>query len=267
MLPMSENGENILKNVMIDKSAPGRDFIPLFSGEEQCANSHTFGPFVRDYYLIHFCLSGRGILHDKYGEHRISAGELFIIREGETTTYQADEVDPWHYLWIATVGKSADTLEDLPSVIGGNKDFFLRIKAAVDENETDPNIYCAFLYELLHLCSTEGAEKTTDKLSNVKRYIKYNYMMDINVDSISHIFGFERSYLYRIFKRRYGIGVKEYIVKVRMEKAKELLCAEASVREAAELVGYSDQFSFSKAFKTYSGSSPLSYKKEKKPTA
>lgn len=251
-----------MKNLIIDKISSNTDFIPLFSGEEECAPSHSFGPYIRDYCLIHFCLSGKGTLYDKNGEHKVEAGQFFIIREGETTTYRADESRPWHYIWIATVGKRADELEDCPTVAHGNEDFFGRIKAAVDKNDTNPYIYCAFLYELLHIAGKRNSDEQNDKISSIRRYVKYNYMLDINVESLARIFGFERSYLYRIFKQRYGIGVKEYIIKVRMEKAKELLLAGNSVKQTSELVGYSDEFSFSKAFKKHTNMSPLLYKKE-----
>ena len=249
-----------MKNLMIDKSGHEGDFIPLFSGEEICAPGHSFGPFVRDYYLIHFCISGKGTLYDKYGEHNIGAGQLFVIRESETTTYVADGNDPWHYLWIATLGSRADELEELPSVAECDPDLIDRLKKTVDKSETRPEIYCAYLYELYYLLSKKSEEDKNDKISSIRRYIKYNYMLDITVDSISRLFGFERSYLYRIFKRRYGLGVKEYIIKVRLDKAKELLRRGSSVSSTAELVGYSDEFAFSKAFKKYTNMSPLVYK-------
>ncbi len=250
-----------MKNIMIDKSENCKDFIPLFSGEEECSPHHSFGPYVREHYIIHFCLSGSGLLHDKYGEHRISAGDLFIIREGESTVYTADEFDPWHYIWIATVGRCADEFDGLPSVISSASGLFEKIKRTIDENETRPEIYCSYLYELLYLAGNKNPDERGNLPSKVKRYIKYNYMLDINVESISNLFGFERSYLYRVFKKHYGIGVKEYLVNIRMEKARALLPVENSVRRVASLVGYSDEFAFSKAFKRQFGLSPIEFKR------
>ena len=80
-----------MKDVMLTKANSAQDLIPLFIGEEECAKSHSFGPYVRDYHLIHFCISGKGRLWDKFGEHEIKAGDLFIIRNGETTGYTADK--------------------------------------------------------------------------------------------------------------------------------------------------------------------------------
>jgi AraC-like DNA-binding protein len=81
-------------------------------------------------------------------------------------------------------------------------------------------------------------------------------MHDLRVEELAHTFGFERSYLFRIFKARYGMSVKDYITKTRMENAKKLLMAGYTVCETAGLVGYEDEFNFSKAFKRYFGISP-----------
>ncbi len=250
-----------MKNIMIDKPLYGEDFLPLFSGEEKCESGHTFGPHIRDYYIIHFCLSGKGVLFDKYGEHKISAGELFIIRSGESTLYKADDTAPWHYLWIATLGSASEAFATLPSVIMCDRQFFGRIKETIDKNETRSEIYSSYLYELLYRSASPEGQRKADPLTKIKSYIDYNYMMNINVESISELFGFERSYLYRIFKARYSMSVKDYIIKLRMGKAAKLL-AYHSVKETASLVGYSDEFAFSKAFKGYFGSSPSYYAKD-----
>ena len=83
-------------------------------------------------------------------------------------------------------------------------------------------------------------------------------MNDISVEQISAIFGFERSHLYRIFKAKYGVGIKEHIIDVRMEAARDLLEEGYAVGVTAGAVGYKDEFNFSKAFKKYYGASPRS---------
>ena len=85
------------------------DIIPIYSGHEVCEKNHKHGPHIRDFYLVHFCLKGKGMLVDKFGSHTIRQGELFIIRPGEITTYLADGSDPWEYSWIAFVGDLSDT--------------------------------------------------------------------------------------------------------------------------------------------------------------
>ncbi len=239
------------------------DISPIFAGDEECAPGHQFGPAVRDYYLIHFCLDGRGTLRDKYGTHEIERGELFIIRPGEVTVYRADESEPWHYTWIAFSGKRAAKFNTGHSVYPYSEEIGKRLRLIIDKDDMAPERYIAILYDLMcELIFDDGEGEDEDKLHKVRKYIKYNYMHPLRVDMLARTFGFERSYLFRIFKARYGMSVKEYIIKTRMENAKKLLGSGYTVSEAAGLVGYEDEFNFSKAFKKYHGSSPSMIKKE-----
>ena len=93
-----------------------------------------------------------------------------------------------------------------------------------------------------------------------KKFINYSYMECIGAQEIAEKFGFERSYLFRIFKARYGVGVKEYLTAVRMEHAAQFLKSGQNVATVSSMVGYRDVFNFSKAFKKYYGISPAKYK-------
>ena len=65
---------------VINKSARFTDIIPLLAGEQICPPRHSFGPYVRSHYLIHYCLSGKGAFRDPRGEHTVNEGEIFVIR-------------------------------------------------------------------------------------------------------------------------------------------------------------------------------------------
>ena len=81
-------------------------------------------------------------------------------------------------------------------------------------------------------------------------------MDNITVAGLASLFGFERTYLFRMFKQRYGIGPKEYLTQIRLDKGRWLLARGYSVAESAYMVGYSDAFSFSKAYKNRFGVAP-----------
>ena len=81
-------------------------------------------------------------------------------------------------------------------------------------------------------------------------------MNKIEISELSSILGLNRSYLSRIFKKRYSITISDYIVKVKMEHALKFLKSGMNVGQSALLVGYADQFTFSKMFKKFYGFSP-----------
>jgi AraC-like DNA-binding protein len=203
---------------------------------------------------LHFCLSGKGILEDKYGTHRVKAGDFFIIRTGEVTRYEADEKEPWHYIWFAFRGNITARFDSLPTVCKAPKGIAERLFALIQAEETSPDPYSAWIYLLAHGLSL--GHEAADTLSRLCRFIRYHYMEPLSVEALAKSFGFERSYLYRIFKKRYDLSIKEYITEVRMRHAKEFLSDGMSVGETARLVGYADEFNFSKAYKKHYNKSP-----------
>ena len=249
------------KQHVIECIADYTDISPIFVGEHNCDRGHCFGPFVREYYLIHFCSSGCGVLKDKYGVHKISAGELFIIRPGEVTVYTADNKTPWSYNWIAFSGKRADAFLGARSVYKTPEGMDTKLKKLIASEVTSPDIFVSFVFELMYLLFSNNTEvEVDDKLDRIHRYIRYNYMENLRVSALSRSFGFERSYLYRIFKKRYGVGIKEYITGIRMEFAREFLLEGYTVGECAHMVGYEDEFNFSKSFKRHYRISPSELK-------
>ncbi|QNK39085.1 response regulator [Caproicibacter fermentans] len=98
-------------------------------------------------------------------------------------------------------------------------------------------------------------------VKKAKEYIDQNYAGNLTIKDIAAKVFFHPSYLRFLFKKEMGMTVNEYITRVRMEKAKELLQKGKSNTEAASLVGYADATYFSKCFKKYYKINPSEYEK------
>jgi two-component system, response regulator YesN len=98
----------------------------------------------------------------------------------------------------------------------------------------------------------------------VEAYIKENYAQEINFELISHNFNFSSSYLSKIFTKHIGENLSKYLISLRINKAKQLLLnnRELSIKDIGELVGYPNQFYFSRIFKSVVGKSPACYRDE-----
>ena len=97
-----------------------------------------------------------------------------------------------------------------------------------------------------------------------KSYIQNNYSRDISLDEVSHTVNISPYYFSKIFKEDVGEGFVEYLTKIRMDKAKELLTTtECSMKEICSMVGYADPNYFSRSFKKNVGVTPTEYKCEK----
>lgn len=238
------------------------DIIPLFAGMEHCLPTNSFGPHIRQYYILHYCISGKGTFtkHATGETYSVSAGQMFVICPEEVTTYAADPEEPWVYVWISFAGSLAEKFATLAPVVEYPADTFYKIAEVVKTNLVSAEYYASAIYEIMHHLFF-NALKPLDVPSQVRRHIELNYMETLTVEEMAQRFGLNRRYLSRLFKDRYGEPVKEYIVHVRMEKAKEFLASGHSVSEAALLSGYGDVFNFSKMFRKAVGVSPAAYKK------
>jgi len=103
----------------------------------------------------------------------------------------------------------------------------------------------------------DGSLGTRDYVEFVKKYIEEHYMKEIQLGDLALVAHVSSSYLSVRFKKEVGCSFTEYLVRFRMNKAKEFMEREQmTCKEAAEQSGYVDYVQFSKMFKKYIGMTP-----------
>lgn len=106
-------------------------------------------------------------------------------------------------------------------------------------------------------------KKPEEIVSLIKEYIHHSYQDIIDLSVISKSFGFSTSYLTKIFIKYEGITPSKYIKQYRISIAKQLLKnTDIPISAISSQTGFSDQFHFSKTFKSVTGISPTQYRKE-----
>jgi len=94
-----------------------------------------------------------------------------------------------------------------------------------------------------------------------KKYIAENYQNDIHLEQVAEYVSMSPVYFSRYFKKHTNERFVDYLSRVRIEKAKELLaCTDKKVYEICQSVGYSSKFHFYKIFKQLTGITPVEYK-------
>lgn len=99
-------------------------------------------------------------------------------------------------------------------------------------------------------------------VENIMKYMEENYQEKISLDQIADNMYLSTYYISKLFKKETGDTPINYLIRLRMKKAREILEEDPSctIRSVAEAVGYEDAYHFSKLFKKYYGISPLYYR-------
>lgn len=96
-----------------------------------------------------------------------------------------------------------------------------------------------------------------ETVASILRYVDEHYSEDITLEDLSRQLFLSRNYLNKVFKRDTGETFTNYLIRVRMEKAKELLLGGRHyIYEIAEMVGYKNVPYFSNIFRRYTGYKP-----------
>lgn len=251
-------------------------------GAEQCDSGYSFGPTIRDNYVLHFITNGKGKISINGETTELTAGDIFVLPKNQSIFYQADENTPWTYTWVGFSGSRAETILSQTRLL---EKYFLHshleseiLKKMIDINQTEVQslpmitelILIGHLNQLLAALVQEFPNDSLKEASTLaKTYVHHaikiihsQYNSPVKVSAIAEKLALSRSYLYKIFKQETGYSIKDYIVQVKMNHACQLLAnPDLSITEIANSVGYQDPLTFSSAFKNQYHQSPSDYRK------
>lgn len=233
------------------------NLIAIFFGYEKCAPGYSFGPGSREYYLVHYILSGKGIYSRGNNTYKVNTGDLFIIRPDEETFYCADRQNPWEYAWLAFRIPDPPMFLDEPVIrqppIGH---IFTFIRDHFRDKSIDGKIY-SLTYELLWiLTQKESSRMPEDYALYAKTYFELSYARPITIQNIAVNLHIDRRYLTEVFRKTYGISPKAYLTNLRMEKAIHYMDTGHNITESARMAGFTDLSNFYKQYKDRYGSLP-----------
>ncbi len=176
--------------------------------------------------------------------------------------------------------------EDIPKIRLYLTDLYLSIKERLSHlyhNESIPfpgnaEIIKAigekyYLYEIILFFTEQfevimhaiGNPSSNSVMDDIIHYIEHNYMDNIKLETIAPLFGYNSSYLGKIFNKKVGMGFNMYVDLVRINQSKKLLSqTDLRVYEISEKVGYRNVDYFHTKFKKYVRQSPAEYRKAEK---
>ncbi|TMV49597.1 helix-turn-helix domain-containing protein [Paenibacillus mesophilus] len=141
------------------------------------------------------------------------------------------------------------------------------LQQAIEEHETIDHLHGS-LYSLLLRSFEEMGQMRENRshhqiIQQVKSYIEEHYSNpNLSLTHLSDEFGISPTYISKLFKEELGEKFIDYVTKVRMNRAKELLTqTNETIQNIAATVGYPYTLTFIRGFKKMIGTTPGSFRK------
>lgn len=221
------------------------------------------------------CADGGGWCELAGVHHEVGPAEVLLIPPRVPHRYYADVQQPWSIWWLHVTGGD---VSDLLAAIG------LTVAAPVaplidpyrayglaeaicdelarDETAATLTAAAGLAWNLLAQLAAErsGRHHTGEPIARVQAHLREHLATPVSVPALAELAGFSTSHFSARFKAVTGFSVTEYVRRLRMARARQLLITtDRPVADVAAEVGYPDPFYFSRQFRLVHGISPRSY--------
>ncbi len=241
--------------------------------------NYVSGPRELSHYSLQFILEGQAEVQQ--GPHRkvLSKGDAFCVFPGTIyRMHQANDDKPLRTCWISFDGPQAGTL-----LRRAGFDASSPFRELVDWNELRSSLrnlfaissdgvkgYLRFqsalysIFDLLIVSEPAIAVREEEPawLPYCIEFMKAHSSEGIQVQDVADRLSLHRAYFSQAFARHVGLAPVKYVEKLKMEKSVELLRTTSySIREIALTLGYSDPYTFTRAFARVYGMPPGRWRK------
>lgn len=243
------------------------------------SDSHIRRPAGRnDYQLIYVC-EGQCVVTINGAVHIAYAGDCIIYRPGEAQDYLLSKRASPRTYWIHFNGSICQKIFETLSLQNlhiikteQNREIEHLISGICRHHnlKTENNeIICSGLMQSVlailsneaHKASYHSKGKSTDKISELISRIKMVPNLNISVAECADFCNMSKPHFARVFKNTAGISPVQFMLRIRIDRAKELLdFTDKTVAEISEASGFSDQNYFARIFKKITGVSPTQYR-------
>ena len=262
-----------------DNLNPDSETVIHNVGFSACPPNYTYSWDTRDYYLLHYIISGKGIYTAGNKNYELGKNNGFLITPNSTIMHLSDIKDPWTLYWVGFNGKFIEKylkeagLDEDHLIFRYEKDDFIQICIEnIYNNIRKANLSNVTLAGHLYLLLGNLIEQTKatnediislNHFEKAARYIKINIRNKISIEKLAEEHNVDPSQMYRSFKRHCGLSPKQYLEKQKIDKACDLIKkTDLSFSEISEFLGYEYDTHFYKIFKKHMEMRPSEYKRQ-----
>ena len=224
---------------------------------------------VVDYNEVIYVVKGTVKMFEEDRRYELRKGDCIVLEKGKRHGgYEASGKSVGFY-WFEFYSDTS-FIDEIKNVSFGSGDAFLNLARKLVQTNESPlypkqatNCYLRLLLNEILISSKRNDNTAYPVCGIIAEWIRKNSDRRIEVDEISMVFGYNKDYISRAFKRNFGVSLKEYIDAERLKFIKGLLVATTyPLKQISQMTGFQNYKSFLKFFSYHSGQTPFNYRKE-----
>ena len=239
------------------------------------------GRMLGEYQLIYITNGAGKFESSSCVQVDVKEGTILVLFPNEWHRFKPDEQTGWDEFWVGFKGFMIESLvqEGFLSPaepvlnIGINETVIQLLSEIIERTREEKTGYQQLvsgivfhllgkIQSLLKERSFEPEDPTEYIINKARIAFRTNIEQDIKVEKVAEELNVSYAWFRRAFKRYTGIAPNQYIIQLKIEKAKALLADESkSIKSIAFSMNFESAFYFSKLFKEKTGSSPEEYRK------
>ena len=238
----------------------------------------TLQSFVDQEYVLQYCLYGDVDFRVEHETYPLTAGSALLMPPNTPHGFHMLRTEGQRYIVIHfLLPPHSQMLQSRPLYASFSGEVRERVTgsliALTEEWRQNRNmrdlVGAGLLLEVLGLCARYVCKSDLASLPvapscrNVETVIgslHRNYQQDVTIRDMADLAGLSEAHFCKAFKAYTGVSPHKYLIRIRIQRARELLCdSKMTCNAIASAVGFPNPSAFSRAFRTVTGLSPVNW--------
>lgn len=227
--------------------------------------------------IICFCTKGKGYVQIEGAVREVNANEYFIIPKQKSHRYFSGIIDGWGLYFIHLSGNKADRFCQAHKRFGNELsqaqlnivyNVLYNCIKTLEKSPSSDNVKFVnksvdyLLDSLLNFELNKNMHNAHDELVySFVNYLETNISYKVSLNDLLQELNVSQGTLYTVVKKKYNVTPMQYVFNLKVNLAADLLkTTNHKVSKISRMVGFDDQYHFSKKFKNITGISPTEYR-------